>query len=121
MEGLALVQKDRYAQAGEGSVPAGQGGPVDGQTAQLLAGIFKGLSDPNRVRIIAMLLDGETCVSDLAAALGMSQSAVSHQLSDMRDMRLVRYRREGRHVFYTLDDEHVRDLLQMGLAHAGHR
>ena len=58
---------------------------------------------------------------DLAATLGMTQSAVSHQLSLMRDMRVVKSRKEGRMVYYTLDDEHIRDLFQRGLEHIGHR
>lgn len=94
---------------------------IDGETARQLAGMFKSLADPTRLRIIAFLLDGELCVNDLALALEMSQSAVSHQLSDMRAMRLVRYRRDGRRVYYALDDAHVRDLLRDALAHAGHR
>jgi len=93
---------------------------VDGLTATHMAQIFKALSDPTRVRIISALAHGEMCVYELAAALGMSQSAVSHQLRTMRDMRLVRYRREGRHVYYTLNDEHIRDLFHKGLAHAEH-
>ncbi len=93
---------------------------IKSATAEQLSAIFKTLSDATRLRIISMLLDREMCVTDLTAALEMSQSAVSHQLSDMREMRLVRFRKEGRHVFYALDDEHVRDLFQQGLAHVEH-
>ena len=88
--------------------------------AHALAGIFKALSDPTRLRIISALTDREFCVGDLAEALGMEQSAVSHQLGDMRDRGLVRSHREGRHVYYRLDDEHVADLYAQGLAHAKH-
>ncbi len=88
--------------------------------ARALAGIFKALSDPTRLRIISALAEREFCVGDLAEALGMEQSAVSHQLGDMRDMGLVRSHREGRHVYYRLDDEHVADLYAQGLAHAKH-
>lgn len=89
-------------------------------TAVRLAETFKALSDPTRVRIVSLLGKAELCVCDLAAALGMSQSAVSHQLRTLRDLRLVRWRREGRQIFYKLDDEHVSDLFYRGLDHVAH-
>jgi DNA-binding transcriptional ArsR family regulator len=85
--------------------------------AQRLAKVFKSLSDPTRLRIISMVSDREFCVSDLVAALEMEQSTISHQLRDMRKLGLVSFRREGRHVFYRLDDPHVRSLFEQGLAH----
>jgi DNA-binding transcriptional ArsR family regulator len=94
--------------------------PVEGSTAELLAETFKALSDPTRIRMVSLLADAELCVGDLAAALKMSQSAVSHQLRTLRDMRLVRWRREGRQIFYTLDDDHVADLFRRGLEHVAH-
>ncbi len=87
--------------------------------ARRLAAVFKSLSDPTRLRIIALLAERELCVTDLCAALKMGQSTISHQLRDMREAGWVRYRREGRHVFYALDDEHVRDLYRQGLDHIG--
>lgn len=93
---------------------------VDGWTATRLAQLFAALSDPTRVRLISALLAGELCVHDLAATLVMSQSAVSHQLRLLRSLSLVRYRKEGRVVFYSLDDEHVEHLLRMGLEHIRH-
>jgi len=93
---------------------------VDDGTAARLAETFKALSDPTRVRIVSLLAASELCVCDLAAALGMSQSAVSHQLRTLRDLRLVRWRREGRQIFYTLDDEHVADLFRRALEHVAH-
>jgi DNA-binding transcriptional ArsR family regulator len=93
---------------------------VDGLTATRLAEFFKALSDPSRVRIISALSETELCVHDLSAALGMSQSAVSHQLRYLRDLHLVRYRKEGRHVFYQLDDEHILELFTGGLEHMRH-
>jgi ArsR family transcriptional regulator len=80
--------------------------------------VFKSLSDPTRLRIISMVSDREFCVSDLVAALEMEQSTISHQLRDMRRLGLVSFRREGRHVFYRLDDPHVRSLYEQGLAHS---
>jgi DNA-binding transcriptional ArsR family regulator len=93
---------------------------VDDSTAIRLAETFKALSDPTRVRIVSLLADAELCVYDLAGALDMSQSAVSHQLRTLRDLRLVRWRREGRQIFYTLDDDHVADLFRRGLDHVAH-
>jgi ArsR family transcriptional regulator len=93
---------------------------LEDTTAMRLAEIFKALSDPSRVRIVSVLAEAELCVCDIAAALDMSQSAVSHQLRTLRDLQLVRWRREGRQIFYTLDDEHVTDLFQRGLEHVIH-
>jgi DNA-binding transcriptional ArsR family regulator len=93
---------------------------VDDLSATRLAQLFKALAAPSRVRIISALAHSELCVYDLAVTVGMSQSAVSHQLRALRDMHLVRYRREGRHVYYQLDDEHIYDLFQKGLEHVLH-
>lgn len=93
---------------------------IDDLPARRLAELFKALGDPSRVRIISALSQTELCVYDLATTLGLSQSAVSHQLRLLRDMRLVRYRKEGRHVYYQLDDEHIHALFQRGLEHVEH-
>lgn len=89
-------------------------------TANRLAEIFKALSDPNRLRLISLLLENEVCVHTLETILGMSQSAISHQLRHLRQLGLVRFRKEGRHVYYALDDQHVRDLFRQGLLHVEH-
>ena len=81
---------------------------------------FKTLGDPSRIRILHALAAEELCVCDLAAALEMGVSAVSHQLRLLRATRLVRLRREGRRTFYALDDDHVRSLYAQGLEHIGH-
>ena len=91
------------------------------ETENRMAEIFKALSDPTRLRIVSTLVEHELCVHTLTELLGISQSAVSHQLRLMRQLHLVRFRKEGRHVYYTLDDDHVRDLFQQGLLHAEHR
>jgi DNA-binding transcriptional ArsR family regulator len=78
--------------------------------AQRMAEFFSLLGDSNRLRILSLLSQGEYCVCDLAAALEMSESAVSHQLRTLRSMRLVRYEKRGRRVFYTLLDHHVLEL-----------
>lgn len=99
------------------SVAAARQRMVADATARDLAELFKALGDPTRVRILSALGDAEVCVSDLVAALGMGQSAVSHQLSYLREMSLVATRRDGKHVFYRLDDDHVRGLFTQGLEH----
>lgn len=86
-----------------------------------LAELFKVLGDPSRLRILTALGAAELCVCDLATALDMSQSAVSHQLAVLRGARLVRARREGKSMFYTLDDEHVRDIVGLASTHLAER
>ncbi len=78
---------------------------------------FQLMSDPNRLKILHCVSQGEVCVCDLSAVLGLSVSAVSHQLRLLRAMRLVTSRREGRNVYYSLDDEHVAKLMRMALEH----
>jgi DNA-binding transcriptional ArsR family regulator len=90
------------------------------QTFTNLADLFTALSDPTRLRIISVLLEGEMNVGDIAAQLEMSESAVSHQLRGLRQMRLVRGRKNGRQVYYTLDDDHVAKLYRLGLDHVEH-
>ena len=82
-----------------------------------LADFFKVLGDSTRVRIMWALDAGEMCVCDLAALLGMTKSAVSHQLGSLRHSNLVKFRRDGKQVFYTLADEHVRRIFEMALEH----
>jgi DNA-binding transcriptional ArsR family regulator len=84
---------------------------------QGLADTFSALGDPTRVRILDVLSHGELCVCDLAAVLGVSQSAVSHQLRLLRGIRLVKPRRDGRIVFYSLDDQHIISIFKQTLQH----
>ena len=93
---------------------------LDEKTANYLAEFFRALSDSSRIRIISTLTNGEMNVSSLAEIIGISESAVSHQLRNLRQMRLVRARKDGRQVFYSIDDEHVTDLFQYGLEHILH-
>ena len=88
------------------------------QAAQ--ASLISGLEATYRLRLISALSGGELCVCDLAAVLGMTQSAVSHQLRLLRNLQVVRHRKAGRIVYYALEDEHVRLLFQMGLEHIRH-
>jgi ArsR family transcriptional regulator len=85
-----------------------------------LSELFSALSDASRVRIIALLTDGEMSVSALAEGLHMTESAVSHQLRGLRQMHLVRARKSGRQVFYSIEDDHVSRLFTLGLDHVIH-
>ncbi|HEY7283925.1 MAG TPA: metalloregulator ArsR/SmtB family transcription factor [Vicinamibacterales bacterium] len=82
-----------------------------------LAETFKALGDATRVRMLDALSRSEVCVCDLAAMLGLTESAVSHQLRFLRSLRLVRSRRDGRHIYYTLADQHIVKLFEQGLEH----
>ncbi|MFC4769889.1 ArsR/SmtB family transcription factor [Effusibacillus consociatus] len=86
-----------------------------------LASIFQALGDPTRVRIIHALIKAEICVCDLAAVLEMTQSAVSHQLRYLKNLRIVKRRKVGRTVYYSIDDEHILTLFETGLEHVSHR
>jgi len=95
--------------------------PLAPPSATALADTFRVLGDVTRVRILDALSRAEMCVSDIAAHVGLSESAVSHQLRLLRDHRLVRSRREGRLVYYTLDDHHIVGLFEQGLQHVEER
>ena len=85
----------------------------------ILAETFKALGDPTRLRILTALAQEELCVCDLATLTDVSESAVSHSLRTLRQLRLVRYRKAGKIAYYTLDDAHVGRLISEGLIHAG--
>lgn len=82
-----------------------------------LAELFKVFGDSTRIRILYALFESELCVGDIAQLLNLSQSAVSHQLKLLKDAKLVKFRREGKIIFYALDDEHVRTIISMGMEH----
>ncbi|PSQ58304.1 MAG: transcriptional regulator [Bacteroidetes bacterium QH_10_64_19] len=90
--------------------------PTDAVTDETVR-LLKGFANETRLQILCLLRDREVCVHDIVEALGMSQSAVSHQLRVLRDARLVAHRREGRHVYYRLADDHVREMLENALTH----
>ena len=98
----------------------GTGKRAGRQHIMRLSDIFKVMGDPTRLRIIHALSTGEMCVCDIACALGMEHSAISHQLRLLRNMRVVKFRKEGKAAFYSLDDEHVLRLFNEGLEHARH-
>lgn len=85
-----------------------------------LSAVFQCLGHPTRVKILHSLFRGELCVCDLAQVLGLSVSAISHQLRILRSLRLVKFRKDGKMAYYAIDDEHVRSLLALGLDHVRH-
>jgi len=85
-----------------------------------LADFFKVFGDSTRIKIIYLLLKSELCVCDIAEILAMSQSAISHQLRTLRDAKLVKFRKEGKTVYYSLDDEHVENIIKQGYSHVTH-
>ena len=82
-----------------------------------IAELFKGFADPTRVHILSLLAQQELCVTDIADAVAVSQSAISHQLRMLKQMHLIKYRREGKNLLYSLADDHVKTILEMGLEH----
>lgn len=90
---------------------------LDKQVQEHIAELFKGFADSTRVQILCLLMNGEMCVNDIAQAIELSQSAVSHQLRLLKQMHLIKHRRDGKNALYTLADDHVLTILQMGLEH----
>lgn len=101
-------------------VASAQARLADGAIYRTVAELFGALADPTRAKLVHALVRHELCTCDLADVLGISESAVSQHLRILRALRLVKARRQGKFVFYTLDDAHVALLLQLGLTHAGH-
>jgi len=87
------------------------------ETLDQIAELFKAFADPTRVQILSLLARKERCVGDIAEAVVLSQSAISHQLRILKQMHLIKFRREGKNILYSLADDHVRTILQMGLEH----
>jgi ArsR family transcriptional regulator, lead/cadmium/zinc/bismuth-responsive transcriptional repressor len=101
----------------EGRVRQASDSLISGLDATRLAEVFKALADPTRLRIVSSLSSGELCVCDISATVGMTQSAVSHQLRLLRNLGLVNNRKTGRMVFYTLASDHVRVIFEQGKDH----
>ena len=106
---VRVVHVDRVARAREEAIPD--------HDLDRMALTYKVLGDPTRLKIVMALSGGEMCVCDLSAFLGLSESAVSHQLRRLKDLALVKKRREGQVLYYALDDDHVTGLLNIGLEH----
>ena len=87
------------------------------ETMERIAELFKGFADPTRVHILSLLAQRELCVTDISEAVELSQSAISHQLRILKQMHLIKFRREGKNILYSLADDHVLTILKMGLEH----
>ena len=94
---------------------------LDEKSFQEVSELFKVLGDYTRIKIIYALSRKELCVCDIAEVLGMSQSSISHQLRVLKSARLVKFRKEGKVVYYSLDDEHISGIFNAGLEHVTHR
>ena len=112
------VTKTECQACGEKACPRSN---ISDETLYDLAELFKVFGDSTRIRIISALMDGEMCVYHLSERLGAGQSAVSHQLRILRAAGLVRPRRDGKEIYYSLDDEHVEEIYAAGLAHILHK
>jgi DNA-binding transcriptional ArsR family regulator len=106
---VRMVHLDRVARAREEAIPD--------QDLERLALVYKALGDPTRLRMVMALRRGEMCVCDLAALLNLSESATSHQIRRLKDLALVKSRRDGQILYYSLDDHHVEALIQVGQDH----
>ena len=106
---VRLIHLERVSRARSRAIPK--------REVERLALTYKAIGDPTRVRIVMALMDGEMCVCDLAAFLGLSDSAVSHHLRRLRALALVANRRDGKVLYYSLDDRHVAELIETGLEH----
>ncbi|KUO74703.1 MAG: ArsR family transcriptional regulator [Clostridia bacterium BRH_c25] len=91
------------------------------ETLYDLAELFKVFGDTTRIKILCALFESEMCVCDIAALLCMNQSAISHQLRVLKQARLVKYRKDGKAVYYSLDDDHVKQIFDQGLVHVNER
>ncbi len=89
----------------------------DRETLEQIAELFKAFGDATRVQILSLLVDKELCVTEITQEVALTQSAVSHQLRILKQMHLIKYRRDGKNLLYSLADDHVLTILQMGLEH----
>ena len=107
--GVRVVHLEKIAQARKETVPD--------EDIEKMATIYKILGDPTRLKILMVLRNNEMCVCDMAAFTGLTESAVSHQLRRLKDLSLVKKRRDGQVLYYSLDDSHISNLLNTGLEH----
>ena len=93
---------------------------VKKETMEEIAELFKGFADPTRVHILWLLAGQELCVTEISEAVELSQSAISHQLRVLKEMHLIKFRREGKNIWYSLADDHVKYILDIGFDHIHH-
>ena len=111
------VERCEYIHVHESIVSQVEQNMPDEEILYDLAELFKIFGDSTRIKILYVLFESEMCVCDIAQLLGMTQSAISHQLRSLKQSKLVKYRREGKTVFYSLSDSHVRTILDQGIEH----
>jgi len=121
MSSDTTIERCACAAVHEGQVKAAKAAEIPIASLLDMAELFKVFGDPSRLRILNALEAAELCVCDLSEALDMSQSAISHQLATLRAAKLVRSRREGKSVFYALDDDHVKAIIDIAAAHLSER
>lgn len=119
MEHTEEVERCEYIHAHEEIVGRVNSSMPDDEILYDLAELFKIFGDSTRIKILYVLFESEMCVCDIAQLLGMTQSAISHQLRALKQSKLVKYRREGKTVFYSLADSHVRTIIDQGMEHVG--
>ncbi len=125
MEENGIMEQDFIQGGGEGGFPAAREGIVeqvlheqpDDEILYDLAELFKVFGDSTRIKILYALFETELCVYDIARLLNLTQSSVSHQLRILKNYKLVKFRRDGKSMFYSLNDEHVRKIISMGMEH----
>lgn len=113
---LASLEKN-FTEIQEDIIKSIQEKQPDDEILYDLAELFKVFGDSTRIKILYSMFENELCVNDIAKLLNLSQSSVSHQLRILKTSKLVKFRREGKSVFYSLDDEHVRAIISMGMEH----
>ncbi|WP_019003907.1 ArsR/SmtB family transcription factor [Cohnella laeviribosi] len=121
MEKITAEECDEYCVGSEVDLTSIKERMVDKPTALELAELYKALSDPTRVQLIGALLQKELCVHDLSVLLEMGQSAISHQLRYLRNLRIVKRRKSGKTVYYSLDDSHIEEIFVQTLQHLKHQ
>lgn len=115
-----LGERKMDEQVKQVEVESGKGQHLDEETLFVVSQTFKALSDPTRIRILNLLCSDEHSVNDIAEILDLSQSTVSHQLRFLKNLRLVKFRREGTSLYYSKDDDHIMNLLKQAIEHAAH-
>lgn len=116
-DGRADIMCDGASQARDDIVEQVSRQQPDDEILYDLAELFKVFGDSTRIKILYSMFENELCVNDIAKLLNLSQSSVSHQLRILKTSKLVKFRREGKSVYYSLDDEHVRAIISMGMEH----
>ncbi len=117
---MSPVQTADCLPVNEGAVKAAKNKMLSEDELSKMSGVFKIMSEKTRLKILSALFHNELCVNDIAVVLNMTKSAVSHQLKMLKDVRLVKSRKSGKNIYYSLDDMHVLEIFQTALVHIKH-